>query len=128
MGQSTGRSVAPAAALRALLFVVAVLCALGIDCTTGHHDEHHDAGLVGTVVASADHVVPDHPLPDHCLAETPVSDSGLVLPALGLFGGLVLVLFASLGHPALAPRGPPRSSPPCRRGRDILCQICVCRR
>ncbi|GEM33329.1 hypothetical protein NN3_43360 [Nocardia neocaledoniensis NBRC 108232] len=128
MGQSTGRSAAHPGTVRALMLVVAVLCALVIDCTTVHHDEHHEAGLLAAVVAAADHAVPDHPLPDHCLADTAVADSGLVLPALGLFAGVVLVLLASLGHPALAPRAPPHSSPRCRRGRDILCQICICRR
>ncbi|MFE6921584.1 hypothetical protein ACFVAV_11105 [Nocardia sp. NPDC057663] len=133
MGHSTARpSRRRAGVLCAFLMVVAAVCALVIDCTTVHHDDHHGAdasfGLVAAVAEGAGLVVPDHPVPDHCLVGTAAPDSGLVLPALGLLAALVVVLVASLGHPAVAPRGPPYSSPRYRQGRDILTQFCICRR
>ena len=133
MGHRTGRpSSRRAGALCAFVMVVAAVCALVIDCTTVHHDNHHAPetalGVVAAVADGAGLAVPDHPLPDHCLVGTVAPDTRLVLPLLGLLGALVIVLLASLGHPAAAPRAPPRSSLRYRQGRDILTQFCICRR
>ncbi|WP_218719709.1 hypothetical protein [Nocardia sp. MH4] len=133
MGHRTGRpSSRRTGALCAFVIVVAAVCALVIDCTTVHHDNHHAPeaalGVVAAVADGAGLAVPDHPLPDHCLVGTVAPDTGLVLPLLGLLGALVIVLLASLGHPAAAPRAPPRSSLRYRQGRDILTQFCICRR
>ncbi|MEV0060922.1 hypothetical protein [Nocardia sp. NPDC050718] len=134
MGHPTDRrSPRRAGALCAFVMIVAAVCALVIDCTTVHHDDHHrvDAPLdvvAAAVVDGAGLAVPDHPLPDHCLVGTAAPDTGLVLPLLGLLGALVVVLLASLGHPAAAPRAPPRASLRYRQGRDILTQFCICRR
>ncbi|MGW6727713.1 putative copper homeostasis (lipo)protein LpqS [Nocardia sp. NPDC055029] len=118
--------------LCAFVMIVAAVCALVIDCTTVHHDDHHgvDAplGVVAVVAEGAGLAVPGHPLPDHCLVGTAAPDTGLVLPILGLLGALVVVLLASLGHPAVAARAPPRSPLRYRQGRDILTQFCICRR
>ncbi len=112
----------------AVLLVLTTLCALVIDCTTVHHDDHH-AGTVAVVAGVADVVVPDHPLlPDHCLADVAAPDSALVLPALAALTAVLLVLVAALGLPALAGRGPPRVTPRSRPGRDILIHHCLCRR
>ncbi|WP_316575191.1 putative copper homeostasis (lipo)protein LpqS [Nocardia canadensis] len=133
MGHRTGRpSSRRAGALCAFVMVVAAVCALVIDCTTVHHDNHHAPeaalGVVAAVADGAGLAVPDHPLPDHCLVGTVAPDTGLVLPLLGLLGALVIVLLASLGRPAAAPRAPPRSPLRYRQGRDILTQFCICRR
>lgn len=133
MGHRTDRpSPRRAGVLCAFVMIVAAVCALVIDCTTVHHDDHHgvDAplGVVAAVADGAGFAVPDHPLPDHCLVGTAAPDSGLVLPLLGVFGALVVVLLASLAHPAAAPRAPPRAAPRYRQGRDILTQFCICRR
>ncbi|MFI5498331.1 hypothetical protein ACIA5E_04635 [Nocardia asteroides] len=118
--------------LAALLAIVGAVCALVIDCTTVHHEDHHAAGAehlaVAAVLDTLDLVVPGHPLPDHCLAGTAVADTGIVLPALSLLGALVVVLVAALDHPVRTPRGPPRTSPRYRPGRDILTHHCICRR
>ncbi|MGS2804846.1 putative copper homeostasis (lipo)protein LpqS [Nocardia sp. MW-W600-9] len=133
MGHRTDRSSSRrAGVLCAFVMIMAAVCALVIDCTTVHHDDHHGPeaplGVVAAVADGAWLALPDHPLPDHCLVGATAPDTGLVLPLLGLLGALVVVLLAGLGHPAAAPRAPPRAPLRYRQGRDILTRYCICRR